>query len=52
MLVEVLCGFPGFYCHLTAVRVAVLPIAFSDDSHTIRVEMLRNLEIFMEVLRA
>ena len=45
VLLYVLCGFPGFYCHLPTVLVPVLPITFSDFTHTMRFAMFRNLEI-------
>ena len=51
-LFEVLNGFLGFHCHLSTVLVLVLPIAFFDDTHTMRLCMFGNLEIFMEVMHA
>ena len=52
VLFEVVCGFSGFHCHLPTVLVPVLPITFSDDTHTMRFAMFGNIEIFMEVLCA
>ena len=52
VLFEVLCGFSGFHCHLPAVLVPVLPVIFSDDTHTMRFGMFWDLEIFIEVLSA
>ena len=52
VLFEVLCGYPGFHCHIPTSFVPVLPITFSDDTYTMRLGMLKNLEIFWGVLCA
>ena len=52
VLFEVLCGIPGFHCHLPTVLVPVVSVILSDHTHKIRFGMFRNLEILMEVLCA